>query len=82
MGGLIVGLVLALLGGLAVFTPLEPPPAPAAQSAGGGNWLEPQLASITAWPTRMHEQIASAAADPELAAKGQPRASPARDVPR
>jgi hypothetical protein len=115
MGWLIVGLVLALLGGLAVFTrwgsrrpvgddtlvaellgpsavrglparpvrqEVGPPPAPAAQPAGEGDWLETQLASITAWSARMHEQIASAAADPELAATGQPRTSPAKDVPQ
>jgi hypothetical protein len=115
MGWLSVGLVLALLGGLAVFTrwgsrrpvgddtlvaellgpsavrglparpvrqEVGPPPAPAAQPAGEGDWLETQLASITAWSARMHEQIASAAADPELAATGQPRTSPAKDVPR
>jgi hypothetical protein len=114
MGWLIVALVLALFGGLAVFTrwgrrrpvgddtliaellgppavrglsappvrqEVEPPPAPAAQPAGEDDWLETQLASITAWSARMHEQIASAATDPELAAKGQPRTSPARDVP-
>ena len=111
MGWLITGLLLALFGGLAVFTHrarrrpvtddtliaellgppagrvppatparavvapppapparavVAPPPAPAAQPAGEGNWLETQLASLTAWSERMQEQIASWATDPDL----------------
>jgi hypothetical protein len=37
------------------------PPVPVAEPAGEGGWLDTQLAWITAWSQRMHEQIASAA---------------------
>lgn len=40
-----------------------PPPAPAAEPAGEGGWLETQLAWITAWSERMHDQTASTAAE-------------------
>jgi hypothetical protein len=41
-----------------------PPPAPAAEPPGEGGWLDTQLAWITAWSQRMHEQIAAAAVGP------------------
>lgn len=51
----------------------EPPPAPAAgprpspapRPAGEGDWLETQLAWISAWSVRMHSQITATAAGPQ-----------------
>jgi hypothetical protein len=54
----------------------QPPPVPAAQPAGDGDWLETQLTSITAWSDRMQEQIASWAADADPPpAKPEPAAA-------
>jgi hypothetical protein len=112
---LITGLLLALVGGLAVFArrgrrrpvaddtlvaellgpparralpappvrqDAEPPPAPAAEPAGEGGWLETQLAWITAWSERMHDQIASTAVGPEAGGNGEaPLGEPARGGP-
>lgn len=59
-----------------------PPPAPAAEPAGEGGWLETQLAWITAWSERMHDQTASTAAGPETGGNGEtPPGEPARGGP-
>lgn len=57
----------------------QPPPVPAARPASEGDWLEDQLALITAWSERMREQVTSWAADadppagkPEPAAAARP----------
>jgi hypothetical protein len=57
----------------------QPPPVPAARPASEGDWLEDQLALITAWSERMQEQVTSWAADadppsgkPEPAAAARP----------
>jgi hypothetical protein len=62
----------------------QPPPVPAAQPAGEGNWLETQLTLITAWSDRMQEQIASwaADADPPLVKPEPAAAVPQADVSR
>ncbi len=62
----------------------QPPPVPAAQPAGDGNWLETQLAVITAWSDRMQEHIASWAADADPPpVKREPEvATPLDDVSR
>jgi hypothetical protein len=58
------------------------PPAPAAEPAGEGGWLETQLAWITAWSQRMHDQTASTAAGPETGGNGEtPPGEPARGGP-
>jgi hypothetical protein len=58
------------------------PPAPAAEPAGEGGWLETQLAWITAWSERMHDQTASTAAGPETGGNGEtPLGAPARGGP-
>jgi hypothetical protein len=61
-----------------------PPPVPAAQPAGEGNWLETQLTLITAWSERMQEQIASwaADADPPPVKPVPEAAAPPADVSR
>ncbi len=62
----------------------QPPPVPAAQPAGEGNWLETQLALITAWSERMQEHIASwaANADPPPVKPEPGAAAPLADVSR
>jgi hypothetical protein len=56
--------LLGLPDGHAAVAPLEqedaqPPPVPAGQPADEGDWLETQLALITAWSEQMQEHIAS-----------------------
>ena len=59
-----------------------PSPVPAAEPAGEGGWLETQLAWITAWSERMHDQTASTAAGPETGGNGEtPLGEPARGGP-
>ena len=58
----------------------EPPSTPAAGPAGEDDWLETQLAWITAWSERMHAHIASTAADSEPVVKGQAQSRPARHL--
>ncbi len=56
----------------------EPPPQPAGPPAQDGDWLETQLAWITAWSKRMHEDITSAGerpGDPGSAAGPPPAAA-------
>ena len=62
----------------------QPPPVPAVQPADEGNWLETQLALITAWSVRMQEQVASWTADADPSSiRGEPEAAaPPADASR
>ena len=49
----------------------EPPRVPAAEPAGEGDWLQTQLAWISAWSVRMHGQITATAAGPGTCGNGE-----------
>lgn len=57
-----------------------PPPAPAAGAARDGDWLQTQLAWISAWSVRMHAQITATAVGPGN--REAPPGGPARGEPR
>lgn len=58
----------------------DPPPAPAAGPARDGDWLQTQLAWISAWSMRMHAQITATAVGPGN--REAPPGGPARGEPR
>jgi hypothetical protein len=59
-----------------------PRPSPAARPAGEGDWLETQLAWISAWSVRMHRQITATTAGPQTGGNADHRsAGPSRAGP-
>jgi hypothetical protein len=56
-----------------------PRPSPTARPAGEGDWLETQLAWISAWSVRMHRQITATTAGPQTSGNREaPPVEPAR----